>query len=43
MRKTRNRGFVDSKGTEALFNTFNTPYYYYYIYYISIYRQEDLS
>lgn len=29
MRKTRNLGFVDSKGTEALFLIFNTPYYYY--------------
>ena len=29
MRKTRNRGFVDSKETEALFLIFNTPYYYY--------------
>ena len=29
MWKTRNRGFIDSKGTEALFLTFNTLYYYY--------------
>ncbi len=30
MWKTQNRGFIDSKGTEALFLTFNTLYYYYY-------------
>lgn len=30
MWKTQNRGFIDSKGIEALFLTFNTLYYYYY-------------
>ena len=30
MWKTQNRIFIDSKGTEALFLTFNTLYYYYY-------------
>ena len=29
MWKTQNCGFIDSKGTEALFLTFNTLYYYY--------------
>lgn len=29
MWKTQNRIFIDSKGTEALFLTFNTLYYYY--------------
>ena len=29
MWKTQNRGFIDSKGTEALFLTFNSLYYYY--------------
>ena len=29
MWKNQNRGFIDSKGTEALFLTFNTLYYYY--------------
>lgn len=29
MLKTQNRIFIDSKGTEAIFLTFNTLYYYY--------------
>ncbi len=29
MWKTQNRILIDSKGTEALFLTFNTLYYYY--------------
>lgn len=29
MWKTKNRILIDSKGTEALFLTFNTLYYYY--------------
>ncbi len=29
MWKTQNRIFIDSKGAEALFLTFNTLYYYY--------------
>ena len=29
MWKTQNRGFIDRKGTAALFLTFNTLYYYY--------------
>ena len=29
MWKTQSRGFIDSKGTEVLFLTFNTLYYYY--------------
>ena len=29
MWKTQNRIFIDSKGTEAIFLTFNTLYYYY--------------
>jgi hypothetical protein len=29
MWKTQNRIFIDSKGTEAFFLTFNTLYYYY--------------
>lgn len=29
MWKIQNRIFIDSKGTEALFLTFNTLYYYY--------------
>ena len=29
MWKTHNHIFIDSKGTEALFLTFNTLYYYY--------------
>ena len=29
MWKTQNLVFIDSKGTEALFLTFNTLYYYY--------------
>ena len=29
MWKTQNRIFIDNKGTEAFFLTFNTLYYYY--------------
>ena len=29
MWKTQNRIFIDSKGTETFFLTFNTLYYYY--------------